>query len=125
MMRQSNDASDEEGGESDRDMDHDRGTHSNLVQSVKGSADPQGFGLSDAVAIALYELYVEKKNSLRDTVQKSRAATGEKINEKMAGRYVRANGWTRSPRYYAQRSTFSRLNQANFAEAKAKREGRI
>jgi hypothetical protein len=87
------------------------------------SAD--SFGLSETVAKALYEFYVDQHYTLRDAIRKARKSTGESIKEPMAGRYIRANGWTRSQRYYAKRSRFAQLNDANFAETRAKREGRI
>jgi len=87
--------------------------------------DPSDFGLSETVADALHDLYVVRLNSIRDTITKARRETGEHIKERLAGRYIRANGWTRSARYYAKRSTFAKLNQATFEEVRAKREGRL
>lgn len=89
------------------------------------TVSPSDFDLSDDVGFAIYEFYVVEHTPLRDAVRKARKRTGETIDDGAASKFVRANGWMRSQRYYAQRSKFKDLNEANFAETRARREGRL
>lgn len=83
--------------------------------------DPNEYGLSHAAAEALRTIYCDERKSIRESVQRAMYRTGERIIENRAAAFIRANGWTRSAQYYAQRSHFSRLNEANFQEVKARR----
>jgi hypothetical protein len=107
------------------DRGDNRGPHTDDYCDHDLIAPPSQFELSDEVGQAIYEFYVQQHISLRDAVRKARSKTGEAIKDKSASQFVRANGWMRSQQYYAKRSRFAALNDANFAETRAKREGRI
>jgi len=96
------------------------------VNSVeRRNQKPPHYGLAESVCEMLKTLYVDEGKSIRDSVRIARYRTGEQVDEHMAGKFIRHNGWTRSPSHYAKRSTFGKQNEACFAEAKARREGRI
>lgn len=86
--------------------------------------NPSEFGLTETAAEAIRTLYCEEGKSIRESVQRAKYRTGERIIEANAASWIRANGWTRTLSQYAQRSRFSQLNEANFQEIKARREGR-
>lgn len=89
------------------------------------AAKPPYYGLTEVVREAIKVLYVNEEKSVRESVRLARLRSGEKIDEALAGKFIRYHGWTRSQSYYAKRSTFAGHNKACFEEAKAKREGRI
>jgi hypothetical protein len=86
--------------------------------------NPADYGLTETAAEAIRTLYCDERKSIRESVQRAKYRTGERIIETNAADFIRANGWTRTAQYYARRSRFSQLNEANFQELKARREGR-
>ena len=83
-------------------------------------ADPADFDLSSEVADLLYQVYVVDVKSMEDAIRTARTRTGSSFRSENGRRFIRANGWKRSPQFYSKRSPFQGKARAAIAETRAK-----
>ena len=91
-----------------------------MSESEKYKAPPSWFDLSNEVADGLQQAYVVEVKSMDEAIQVVRMRTGAKFSPDKARRFIRANGWKRSPRFYARRSPWQGHARVAMEERKAR-----
>jgi hypothetical protein len=81
---------------------------------------PEEFGLDPEDAERLYHFYVEEELGAKQAIQALTRENGHRPPIGRVRQWIRANGWTRGPSFYAKRSPFQGRNNAQFAEWKAR-----
>lgn len=88
-------------------------------------APPEQFGLPHEMGEEIWRLYVEEQKTIIETTAMLSRKAGRPVSKHRVGKFVKANGWSRSPSHYAKKSPFHGLTRVSLEASKAikKRRG--
>lgn len=91
-----------------------------MSENPKYRVDPGRFDLPPEVGDLIHQIYVVEQKSMDDAVRIAKMRTGLKFSPENGRRFIRANGWKRSPRFYAKRSPWQGHARLALEEHKAR-----